>query len=107
MLRALEPLIDRHGGGNYADFTLKLTFPRHPDGLYLIKGGGPDVWRKFAVPRCWRKAQGIIRGKRCVNAYSGHVSKLHAIVALQDELTKERREQEEYASNKRRELGLP
>jgi len=42
-----------------------------------------------------------------VNAHSAHVSKLQDIVALQDELNKERREQEEYASNKRRELGLP
>ena len=23
------------------------------------------MWRKFGVPICWRKAQGIIRGKRC------------------------------------------
>ena len=28
--RALERLIDRHGRGNYADYTLKLTFPRGP-----------------------------------------------------------------------------
>jgi hypothetical protein len=62
---ALERLIDRHGEGNYLDCTLKLTFPRNPNGVYLIKGGGPDVWRKFGVPRCWRKWQGIIQGKRC------------------------------------------
>lgn len=65
VVRALERLIDRHGGGNYGDYTLKITFPLHPDGLYLIKGGGPDVWRKFAVPRCWHKPQGVISGKRC------------------------------------------
>ena len=41
------------------------TFPLHPDGLYLIKGGGPNVWRKFAVPHYWRKAKGFIHGKRC------------------------------------------
>ena len=23
------------------------------------------MWRKFGVPICWRKAQGIIHGKRC------------------------------------------
>jgi hypothetical protein len=63
--RALERLIDRHGNGNYADYTLKLTFPANPNGLYLIKGGGPDVWRTFAVPSRWRKPQGLIHGKRC------------------------------------------
>jgi hypothetical protein len=62
---ALERLIDRHGEGNFLDCTLKLTFPRNPNGLYLIKGGGPDVWRRFGVPRCWRKPQGLIHGKRC------------------------------------------
>jgi hypothetical protein len=62
---ALERLIDRHGDGNYADYTLKLTFPSNPNGVYLLKGGGPDVWRRFAVPRLWRKPQGLIFGKRC------------------------------------------
>jgi hypothetical protein len=60
-VRALERLIDRHGDGNYLDCTLKLTFPRNPNGVYL--GGGPDVWQRFAVPRCWREPQGIIRGQ--------------------------------------------
>jgi hypothetical protein len=63
--RSLDRLIDRHGDGNYADYTLKLTFPRNPNGVYLVKGGGLDVWRKFAVPRCWHKRQGVIHGKRC------------------------------------------
>jgi hypothetical protein len=66
--RALERLVDRHGSGNYADYTVKLTFPRNPNGLYLIKGGGPAVWRKFGVPLRWRKPQGIIYGKRCGTA---------------------------------------
>ena len=61
----LERLIDRHGDGNYADYTLKLTFPPTPNGIYLLKGGGPDVWREFGVPRRWRRAQGFIHGKRC------------------------------------------
>jgi hypothetical protein len=64
---ALERLIDRHGEGNYGDFTLKLTFPRNPNGLYLVKGGGPNVWLRFGVPTCWRKPQGLIVGKRCGN----------------------------------------
>ena len=62
---ALERLIDRQGDGNYADYTLKLTFPRYPNAVYLLKGGGPDVWCKFGVPRCWRKPQGLTHGKRC------------------------------------------
>jgi hypothetical protein len=65
VVRSLERLIDRHGDGNFADFTLKLTFPPNPDGLYLLKGGGPDVWRKFGVPTMWRASQGVIIGKRC------------------------------------------
>jgi hypothetical protein len=64
-VRALERLIDRHGQGNYSDCTLKLTFPRNPNGLYLVKGGGSDVWRRFGIPHSWRKPQGLIFGKRC------------------------------------------
>jgi hypothetical protein len=62
--RALGRLIDRHGEANYLDCTLKLTFPTDPNGVYLLKGGGPEVWRKFGVPICWRKSQGVIHGKR-------------------------------------------
>ena len=62
--RALERLIDRHGRGKWGDFTLKLTFPRNPNGLYLLKGGGPDVWQSFGVPTPWRRRQGVIVGKR-------------------------------------------
>jgi hypothetical protein len=36
------------------------------DGLYLLKGGGPKVWRLFPrIQKEWRKPQGIIFGKRC------------------------------------------
>jgi hypothetical protein len=62
---ALERLIDRHGKGNYNGYTLKLTFPRNPNGLYLLKGGGRDVWNAFGVPHWWRRRQGLICGKRC------------------------------------------
>jgi len=62
---ALERLIDRHGDGNYAHYTLKLTFPTNPNGVYLLKGGGADVWRRFGVPRRWRRPQRLIQGKRC------------------------------------------
>lgn len=61
----LERLIDRHGNGNFLDCTLKLTFPPNPNGVYLLKGGGPDVWCKFGVHRDWRKPQGVVHGKRC------------------------------------------
>jgi hypothetical protein len=63
--RALERLIDLHGRGNYNNYTLKLTFPRNPNGLYLLKGGGPDVWSAFGVPTYRRERQGLITGKRC------------------------------------------
>ena len=63
--RVLERLIDLHGRGNWGDFSLKLTFPRNPDGLYLLKGGGRDVWNAFGVRKSWRKRQGVIAGKRC------------------------------------------
>ena len=65
VVRTLERLIDRHGNGNYADYTLKLTFPRNPNGVYFLKGGERKVWRKFGVPQIWRKPQGLIFGKRC------------------------------------------
>jgi hypothetical protein len=63
--RALERLIGRHGQGNYLDCTLKLTLPANPNGIYFLKGGAADVWHEFGVPRCWRKPQGLIYGKRC------------------------------------------
>ncbi len=79
--RALERLIDRHGDGNYLDCTLKVTFPRNPNGVYLLKGGGPDVWLKFGVPRCWRKPQGIIHGKRCgVTENIGHAAQERCLI---------------------------
>ena len=65
IVHALERLIDRHGEANYLDCTLKLTFPANPNGVYLLKGGGPDIWRKYAVPFIWHEPQGLIVGKRC------------------------------------------
>lgn len=62
---ALDRLINRHGDGNFLDCTLKLTFPASPNGIYLLKGGGPDVWSRFGVLHRWRKPQGFIHGKRC------------------------------------------
>lgn len=62
---ALERLIARHGGGDCLDQASKITEPDEPDGVYFLKGGGPDVWDEFDVPRQWRTPQGKIYGKRC------------------------------------------
>jgi hypothetical protein len=43
----------------------QLAFPKNPNGVYLMKGGGPEVWRTFGVPSRWRTSQGLIQGKRC------------------------------------------
>jgi hypothetical protein len=63
--------------GQLDDYAVKLKLPsdrglpgpyngRSYDGLYLLKGGGPKVWRLFPRIRTeWRKPQGIIFGKRC------------------------------------------
>ena len=52
-----------------------------PDGLYLIKGGGPTVWKLFPrIRKEWRKAQGIIFGKRCGTSQSlGPGARLRAL----------------------------
>ena len=39
--------------------------PRNPDGKYLIKGGGPKVWKQFHLRKEHRRLQGVIHGKRC------------------------------------------
>src|SRR5262245_13643627 len=43
---ALFRLVGRHGGGILGEFAVKLKIWRDPDGLYLLKGGGPTVWRR-------------------------------------------------------------
>ena len=63
---AIERLVDRHGDGILGEFAVTLKLWPDPDGLYLIKGGGPDVWERFPrIRKDWRKSQGIIFGKRC------------------------------------------
>ena len=43
-----------------------LKLWRDPDGLYLLKGGGPKVWKLFSrIRKEWRTPQGVIHGKRC------------------------------------------
>ena len=49
--RALERLIDRHGEANYLDCTLKVTFPTNPNGVYLLKGGGPKGYGESSESR--------------------------------------------------------
>jgi hypothetical protein len=60
----LVRLIDRHGDGILGEFAVQIRI--WLDGVYLIKGGGPDVWKRFPrIRKDWRKPQGIIHGKRC------------------------------------------
>jgi hypothetical protein len=62
----LVRLIDRHGDGILGEFAIRLVIWPDPDGLYLIKGGGPRVWKQFPrIRKDWRTPQGIIHGKRC------------------------------------------
>jgi hypothetical protein len=64
-------LVDRHGGGIWGECAVKLVIWPDPDGLYLIKGGGPKVWKHFPrIRKDWRSAQGVIHGKRCGTSQS-------------------------------------
>ena len=45
--------------------VIKLVIHDSPDGKYLIKGGGPKVWKRFNLRKEHRRLQGIIHGKRC------------------------------------------
>jgi hypothetical protein len=70
---AIYRLIKRHGhrdgdknvDGYWADEVIKLVIYDNPDGKYLIKGGGPEVWKRFRVRKEHRRLQGTIHGKRC------------------------------------------
>jgi hypothetical protein len=62
----LVRLVDRHGDGIFGEFAVRLVIWPDPDGFYLIKGGGPLVWKQFPrIRKDWRTSQGIIHGKRC------------------------------------------
>jgi hypothetical protein len=56
---------DKRGDGYWADNVIKVVIHDNPDGKYLIKGGGPEVWEFFRVRKEDRNSQGIIHGKRC------------------------------------------
>jgi hypothetical protein len=62
---AILRLVKHHGGDVMDDRAIKLVIHDNPDGKYLIKGGGPKVWRRFRLWKEHRRLQGIIRGKRC------------------------------------------
>jgi hypothetical protein len=65
---AIYRLIKRHGRDYWGDEVIKLVIhdtPPYPDGKYLIKGGGPKVWKLFRLRKEHRRSQGIIHGKRC------------------------------------------
>jgi hypothetical protein len=62
----LARLLDLDGDGILGEFAVRLEIWPDPDGLYLIKGGGPDVWKQFPrIRKNWREGQGVIHGKRC------------------------------------------
>jgi hypothetical protein len=62
---AIFRLIKRPGDGYWAEQVMKLVIWPNPDGKYLIKGGGPKVWKLFRLRKEHRRSQGIIQGKRC------------------------------------------
>ena len=62
---AISRLVELHGGGILHEQVVDLRVHENPDGKYLIKGGGPDVWKRFRLRPEHRRRQGIIYGKRC------------------------------------------
>jgi hypothetical protein len=62
---AISRLTERHGRGILHEGVIKLVIHQNPDGKYLIKGGGPNVWQKFGLRKEHRRLQGFIHGKRC------------------------------------------
>lgn len=62
---AIYRLIDKHGDGYWADEVSNLVIHNNPDGKYLIKGGGPKVWKRFRLRKEHRRSQGSIHCKRC------------------------------------------
>lgn len=65
---AIYRLITRHGRNYWAEEVVKLVLhdqPPYPDGKYIIKGGGPKVWKRFNLRKEHRRLQGMLHGKRC------------------------------------------
>ena len=63
--QAISRLIARHGHGILHEKAVDLRIHDNPDGKYLIKGGGPKIWKRFRLRKKDRRLQGIIHGKRC------------------------------------------
>ncbi len=61
----ISRLVELHGGGILHEQVVDLRVHENPDGKYLIKGGGPDVWKRFRLRPEQRRWQGHIYGKRC------------------------------------------
>ena len=73
---ALHCIVSQYAG-RPEEYAVKLKIPtdgglpgsyngRSYDGLYALKGGGPEVWKLFQrIRKEWRKPQGLIFGKRC------------------------------------------
>ena len=78
----LERLVDRHGDAILGEFAVRLQVWPDPDGLYLIKGGGPKVWKLFPrIRQKWRTSQGVVYGKRCGTSQSiGPAARLRALM---------------------------
>ena len=62
---AIDRIVQRHGRGILHEKAVHLRIHPNPDGKYLIKGGGPKVWKLFRLRKEHRRRQGIIHGKRC------------------------------------------
>ena len=62
---AILRLVKLHGGDITDERAIHPTIWPDPDGKYLIKGGGPKVWKRFRLRKEHRRFQGIIHGKRC------------------------------------------
>ncbi len=62
---AISRLVELHGGGIFHEKANDLRVHSDPDGKYLIKGGGPKVWKHFRLRKEHRRPQGVIYGKRC------------------------------------------
>lgn len=80
---AIYRLIKRHGRDISDERVIKLVIhdkPPYPDGKYLIKGGGPKVWKQFNLRKEHRRLQGIIHGKRCGTTVNlGRAARIRAL----------------------------
>jgi hypothetical protein len=62
---AIARLVRLHAGDLTHEKAVDVRVHDNPDGKYLLKGGGPKVWKRFGLRKEHRRLQGRIRGKRC------------------------------------------